>query len=325
MSLEKILKKGRKVDIHVHMVGNGLNGSGARLNVRQLSHKLLAHGMLYFMGLPQQALTQDLDTLYLNKIIEWLDSSSLDAIVLLAQEWVRQHNGEIVEAKSSLFVPNDLVLQAAKQHKKILAGCSIHPARGDAIEELERCAQAGAVLMKCLPLYQNIDPRISAYKKFWQRMADLKIPLLAHTGGELSLPVNAPELADPRVLIPALEQGVTVIAAHAGTSSHSFDRCYLEECADLLRVFPNLYVDNSGMNTPLRSMHFKRLQRDEFKGRILHGSDLPIPISALWIRMRGLITQEQFRSCMSCKNILERDLLIKEAMGFETALPLAHG
>jgi predicted TIM-barrel fold metal-dependent hydrolase len=147
-------------------------------------------------------------------------------------------------------------------------------------------------------------------------MSDLGMLLLAHTGGELSLPNNAPELADPRILIPVLEQGVTVIAAHGGSSAHYFDKNYTTETAELLRRYPNLYVDNSGMNTPIRSRHFKTLLQPEFAGRILHGSDLPIGISSTWVRWRKMISPAGHEKARAEKNLLERDVIIKQELGF---------
>jgi predicted TIM-barrel fold metal-dependent hydrolase len=147
-------------------------------------------------------------------------------------------------------------------------------------------------------------------------MADLNMPLLAHTGGELSLPNNAPELADPRILIPILDQGVTVIAAHGGSSAHYFDKNYTAETAELLRRYPNLYVDNSGMNTPIRSRHFKTLLQPEFAGRIVHGSDLPIGISSTWVRWRKMISSSGHDKARAEKNLLERDVIIKQELGF---------
>jgi uncharacterized protein len=172
------------------------------------------------------------------------------------------------------------------------------------------------VMMKCLPLHHRIDPREKRFEGFWRKMAELGMPHLSHTGGELSLPNNAPELADPRILIPVLECGVTVIAAHAGTSGHHFDTDYMSETAELLRKYPNLYVDNSGMNTPIRSRHFKRLVGPEFVGRIVHGSDLPIGISSLWVRLRGLISSKGHRRALAEGNRIERDVIIKQELGF---------
>jgi hypothetical protein len=298
------------------MVGNGVNGSGCRLFLRKALRKLMGRFMVRELGFPVSILQGNLEEAYLNRVLEWTRNSSLTHTVLLAQDWVRDPNGAPIEEESALYIPNEVVLKIGEENSCILPACSIHPARPDAIDELVKCHERGAVMMKCLPLHHRIDPREKRFEPFWRKMADLKIPLLAHTGGELSLPNNAPELADPRILIPVLEQGVTVIAAHAGTSGHYFDQNYMSETAELLRRYPNLYVDNSGMNTPIRSRHFKRLLGPEFAGRVIHGSDLPIGISPLWVRLRGLISRDAHLSCRAEKNLLERDVLIKKALGF---------
>jgi predicted TIM-barrel fold metal-dependent hydrolase len=298
------------------MVGNGVNGSGCRLFLRKALRKLMGRFMVRELGFPVSILEGNLEEAYLNRVLAWTRSSSLTHTVLLAQDWVRDTNGNPLELESALYVPNRVVLDIAQQHSCILAACSIHPARPDALDELQICHERGAVMMKCLPLHHRIDPREKRFERFWRKMAELKMLLLAHTGGELSLPNNAPELADPRILIPVLEHGVTVLAAHAGTSGHYFDTNYMSETTELLRKYPNLYVDNSGLNTPIRSRHFKRFLGGEFTGRILHGSDLPIGISALWVRLRGLISHSDYQRARAEKNLLERDVLIKKALGF---------
>lgn len=305
-----------RIDCHVHMVGNGLNGSGCRLFLRKTLRKLMARIMVRQLALPGSILEGNLEDAYLQRVLEWRRGSSLTHIVLLAQDWVRDAGGAPIEKESALYVPNDFVLRIGEEHSDILPACSIHPARRDAIDELERCHARGAVMMKCLPLHHRIDPREKRFEGFWRKMAELKMPLLAHTGGELSLPNNAPELADPRILVPILDQGVTVIAAHAGSSAHYFDSDYMTEIAKLLRKYPNLYVDNSGMNTPIRSRHLKRMLEPEFAGRVVFGSDLPIAISPLWVWMRGWISHAGYRRAKSQANPLGRDVIIKEELGF---------
>src|SRR5262249_60242166 len=101
----------------------------------------------------------------------------------------------------------------ARAHPELLPAVSIPPARPDALEELERCLAAGRVMMKCLPNCHNIDCSNPRYRKFWERMAESGLPLLAHTGGEHTVPVVRQEFSDPRILKLPLECGVTVIAA----------------------------------------------------------------------------------------------------------------
>ncbi len=109
-------------------------------------------------------------------------------------------------------------------------------------------------------------------------MAEARLPLLAHTGGEHTVPEVNPALADPRLLGLPLECGVTVIAAHCGTKSGVFDPDYFDAWAEMLREFPNLYGDISALVSLNRSGHLRDCLRDEIEPRILHGSDFPVPV-----------------------------------------------
>jgi len=48
-----------------------------------------------------------------------------------------------------------------------------------------------------LPQHRLQRPR---FTRFWERMAEAGLPLLAHTGGEHTVPVVRPEFSDPRIL-----------------------------------------------------------------------------------------------------------------------------
>src|SRR5206468_3369090 len=208
----------KPVDMHVHVVGNGSGGSGCWVRVTGW-HRPMAALMLRHIGLPGDALSGDLEGLYLARLLEQVRGSSLSAAVILAQDDVHDDQGRVMEGAGSFYVPNDYVLGLARKHPEFLPAISIHPARLDALEELERCLAAGAVMLKCLPNCQNINCNDRRFTKFWERMAEAKLPLLAHTGGEHTLPVVQPKYADPRILTLPLEVGVTVIAAHSGTKS----------------------------------------------------------------------------------------------------------
>jgi len=245
----------------------------------------------------------------------------MDAIVLLAHESVHNPDGTPRDDLGSMFVPNDVVLSLAEKFPEFLAGVSIHPARRDALEELERCLERGAVLMKCLPNCQNIDPSERRYRPFWERMAEAGLPLLAHTGGEHTVPIINAAFADPKLLRVPLECGVTVIAAHCGTRSGAFDRDYFDDWAAMLRKFPNLYGDISALVSLNRSGHLRDCLRDEIAPRILHGSDFPVPVLGHRMWLQGWIDRKTFRRCQAIGNPLERDWQFKRALGFpeETA------
>src|SRR5436309_561926 len=217
--------KRKPVDMHVHIVGTGAGGTGCWLRVKGW-HLPLAAFMTRHIGLGWKAFSGDFDHLYAERLLALVRESSLGAAVILAHDEVYQENGEVMEGKGAFYVPNDYVLRLAREHKEFLPAVSIHPARPDAIEELERCAAEGAVMMKCLPNCHNVDCSNPKYTKFWERMAELGLPLLAHTGGEHTVPVVRPEYSDPRILRRPLECGVTVIAAHCATKSGLLDREY---------------------------------------------------------------------------------------------------
>jgi uncharacterized protein len=302
-------------DFHVHILGNGSSGSGCWMNLKG-RYRLLGEYIVRHLGLPSSSLFGDLDQLYVKKLLEYLSDSPIHKAVILAHENVYDDNGKLLDGIASFYVPNSYILDLARAHKQFIPAVSIHPARPDALDELELCIAGGAKVMKCLPNCQNINCSDPRYEPFWRRMAEAKMILLAHTGGEMSVPVVNHAYADPRILRLPLECGVTVVAAHSATSSGFSDPNYFSVFCELLDQFPNLYGDNSALNSPLRSSHLKNCLGAKVAKRIIHGSDLPIPISGLWATLRGLISWKTFRQIERNKNLLTRDYELKRAMGF---------
>ena len=310
-----------RIDCHVHVVGNGTGGTGCWYRPRGVT-RLGAPFLLRSVGLPYSALKGDLDRLYAEQILRFVRESSLDAAVLLAQDDPYRENGERIEGIGSFYVPNDFVLGLARRHREFLAAISIHPARHDAFDELERCLAAGAVILKCLPNCQNIDWNNPRYTRFLERMAESGLILLAHTGSERTLPVVAPELSSPLVLARALEIGVTCIAAHCGTGLMLVDRDYFGVFAEMTRRFPRLYGDNSALascNFRLRPSALRRMREPELQARILHGSDVPVPVTGALAWAFGLLPFRAWRESARVANPIERDAQLKRALGFGEA------
>jgi len=305
----------RLIDMHVHVVGNGTGGTGCRLHVRGW-HKPMAAMMVRHIGLPPGAMKGDLDRLYIDRLLGLVRGSSLGAVVILAQDEVHDEHGKVMEGVGSFYVPNDYVLGLSRKHPEFLPAISIHPARPDAIEELNRCLAEGAVMMKCLPNCQNFNCSDRRYTKFWERMAEAGLPLLAHTGGEHTLPVVRKEYSDPRTLTLPLEIGVNVIAAHCATKSGLTDPEYFHIFAEMTRKFPNLYGDNSAFNVPIRGRHVRECVQEPLASRMVHGSDYPVPVHGHFAWLKGFIKWHDFRQWEKNPNILERDYQFKRAMGF---------
>jgi len=301
------------IDMHVHLLGNGLSGSGCRVQSvwwQAPFIRAMAHGI----GLRIDPRSASLDEAYVRQLARWLDSSSLAGLVALACDDVYQEDGTIRTDLSRLFVPNDYVFQVAKLNPRILPGISIHPARKDALEALESGVAAGAVLLKLLPCVQVVDPSLPKYRGFWKRMAEVRLPLLAHTGGEFSLPTYRPDLQDPNCLRVPLELGVKVIAAHCGAPALPWERDYSLEFLKLRRQFPNLYGDISALSQPTHLRTIARLRDDP--ERILYGSDYPVLTAVLWSRMAGWISEDDWRRIRRIKNPLEKKRQLAQVQGF---------
>jgi len=311
-----------RIDCHVHFVGTGSGGSGCWYRPKGLT-RIGEPFLVKAVGLTTRDLHgPDFDRLYRDKLLGFVRDSSLDRAMLLAHELPHRADGTPMPERSSLYVPNDHVLKLAKEHPEFLAAVSIHPARKDALDELEKCLAGGASALKCLPNVQGIDWNERRFTPFLERMAEAGLPLLAHTGSERTMPVMDPALASPAVLTRALEIGVTCIAAHAGTGMMVLDPDYFDLFAAMLDKHPRLFGDNSalaGLSFRLRPSALRTMTSAVMDGRILHGSDLPVPPSGLLPRVFGMIGAADYREARRIANPLERDARLKRMMGFGEA------
>jgi uncharacterized protein len=238
----------------------------------------------------------------------------LDAAVVLAFDGVYTRDGHPDAGATHLYVSNDYVAGLAARHSKILFGASVHPYRRDAVAEIERCVEAGAVLCKWLPITQRFDPADAQCVPVYEALAHFGLPLLSHTGWEHVLPRLDPTVAAPARLVPALERGVTVIAAHCGTGRVPGEGSYLRQFMRLARDHERLYGDTAGMSLPNRWGNYDALLGDDaVRRKLVHGSDWPVPAYPRlwrhgWSSSRALLAEH---------NQLRRDLLIKRALGFD--------
>ncbi len=199
---------------------------------------------------------------------------------------------------------------------KMLFGASVHPYRTDALDELDRCVRGGAVLVKWLPVSQGMDPSHPKCIPFYEALAHHKLPLLCHTGGELSLPRFDDSLADPVLLKEALRRGVIVIMAHCGTRSSPTNRDYLPQFMRLARQYEHCYGDTSALNLPSRWYAYERILSDRVvRAKLVHGSDWPI----IAIPPVGRIDLGACAGLMRDSNWMRRDVRIKECLGVDEA------
>lgn len=311
-----------RIDCHVHVIGTGRHGSGCWYRPRGLT-RLGEPLLLRSMGLRAADLRGDFETIYETALLAQVRASGLDAVVVLAQEEPYRDDGTLIADTGSFYVPNDYVLNLARRHPEFLPAVSIHPARRDAMAELDRCLAGGAVMLKCLPNCQNMDWNDRRYRPFLERMAEAGLILLAHTGSERTMPVLRPDLATPRMLTQALEVGVTCIAAHCGTGMFALDPDYFDDFVAMTKCYPNLYGDNSalaGLSLRFRPAQLRRIREDEeLAARILYGSDLPVPTSGIVMAALGMMGWGDYLASREHEQPLSRDLMLKRALGFPAA------
>jgi hypothetical protein len=201
--------------------------------------------------------------------------------------------------KTDLYVPNDYVVNLTEclndklKSNRFIPVISVHPYRPNAGEILEKFHQQNVRYVKWLPNVMNIDPRIDddQYRSFYRKMNELGMVLMSHTGWEEATEVTdkkSQELGYPAFLENALDAGVTVIMSHSGgderlvVGGKTSHQSFLEMMgkADEKPGW-SLYGDISALTIEKNIKHFKNIIGNEkLKGRILYGSDYPLP--AAW-------------------------------------------
>lgn len=303
-------------DFHVHLFGVGDGDTGCRLSAKQRGYWNFGY-LCRLLGLSENG---RMDQDYVTRLAADLRASSLSKAVLQAWDGRYDESGRRDwERTTSLYVPNDYLLRVVKQYPDLFLPCgSINPKRRDWKEELDRCADAGVRMVKVHPPTMDVDPSAPRHRPFYRHCAERKIILMFHTGAEYSADIVNTDVCDPARLEPALGEGCTVVAAHAGTSAFFDDvhfRSSFDHLARLIRGYPRLYFDTSVLASMFRWRTLPRiLKSPELMARAIHGSDFPFPANAVvfWnrlppARLAGLLQE---------KNLLERDYQLKLALGF---------
>jgi predicted TIM-barrel fold metal-dependent hydrolase len=306
------------IDIHCHAAGIGAGDSGCRIsNKMRRSWKFRYY--LKAFGVTPEELEREGDTLVMRRMSKQLaESTSVHQAVVFALDGAVGGRGEIDESLTELYIPDSFVEQACRQYPNLLFGASVNPMRRDALERLDRVVAGGAVLLKWLPSIQGIDPSDRALIPFYRRLAALNLPLLSHTGEEESFTRADNTLADPEKLRLALEQGVTVIAAHCASNGRNGGQRNFDRFLALMKRFPNLHGDISALTQINRLGHLQRILRyEEYHDRLHYGTDMPLPRTGLtspWFQL-GRLPFATIRRLAALRNPWDQDLQLKLALG----------
>ncbi len=304
--------RGTALDIHVHILGSGAGDTGCWMHA-DMRRSIPVRAGLWNLGLGMDQ--PDLDARYVDYLLSRMHGAGfLKQVVALAQDYVYTPRGERDAAHSPFFTPNDYVARLAFAHPEFLFGASIHPYRPDALDELDRVASLGAVLVKWIPNVHGMDLADPRCRAFYRRLAELKIALLVHSGDEQAMAIAGQEFGDPRRLVAPLETGVTVIAAHVASLGARDGRSNFEHLLELFPRWPNLFADTSALTLFTRWRVLREVaEHTEIHARLIHGSDFPLPPAASLFL--GRIPFGDWRRAWLRENPFRRDFLVKRASG----------
>lgn len=269
----------------------------------------------FLVGVPQNCTDEEFDIAYADRLARQVrEAEHLDKAVVFAMEGLYDSNGKF-DSRTEAFISNDWTIQVVKRHPDVfLFGAAIHPGRPDALDELDRCAEAGAVCVKWVPPSQNMDPSDERYVPFYERMKKHGLVLTSHTGYEHTIFVTDQALGDPARLRLPLQVGLKVIAGHAGTSGWYHKVEYYPNFVKLAGEFDKFFGDTSAVNGFLRGPYLNRLLKPEIMKRLIQGTDYPVPQQPVaWALSMGAAKafKLQFH-----KNPFDQDILSKKAVGF---------
>jgi len=267
------------IDCHVHLAAFPDDGNRCYISPKMLRSPLFRF-LVWKYGL-NPATPRVSNEQYVDDLLRELRASRyVRQAVLLGMDGVYTDQGILDQDRTEFLIHNDYVLNVARRHpEELLPGVSINPQRRDAVEEVHRRAQEGAVLVKVLPNAQAFDPAQTRYKDFYRTLSQYRLPLLSHVGYEFSLLGQDQSAGDPRRLRTALEEGVPVIAAHGCSQGLFFREPHYETLVSFMKTYPNFAVDLSALTLPNRfGMLFRLRRHPEFSGRYLFGTDYPLSV-----------------------------------------------
>ena len=331
-------------DCHFHLIGDGLapgrDGelSGIWLNPGMRQWRNFTQRLQYGFYLDAACLTSDstIDQQFVDNVTRLLNDSLIGSkFMLLAFDYQYNNGGEVVQNESTFYVPNSYAAKVANTHNQLEWIGSVHPYREDALEALDWCAQKGARAIKWLPPAMNIDPASSRCNSFYEKLVELKLPLLTHAGEEKA--VHSEELqslSNPLLLRTPLDKGVKIIVAHCASLGKSEDiesqsrtmTSNFELFARLMNdsnYSDNLLADISAINLINRDISEVKtiLENQAWHERLLYASDYPLPgvmpiVSSTYLASKGLLNEQQAQVLTQVRrhNVWLFDLLQKRML-----------
>lgn len=313
-----MLNQKQIIDLHVHVAGIGAGGSGCYVSPK-LRRNWRYRTYLKAFGIREKELLAEGDRLVFQRISETiLASRAVSEAVVFALDGVVDEKGELDLARTEVYIPNDFVASETAKYPNLYFGASVNPYRRDAVERLEQVSQQGAVLIKWLPAIQQIDPADQTLVPFFEKLMELDLVLLTHTGDEKSFTRSEPHLGDPERLRLPLTMGVKIIAAHAATTGKNEGEANMERLLRMFPAYPTLFTDISSLTQLNKLPYLPRLLKNHsVHDRLVYGTDFPLintPLVSPWYYFFRLPWREMWK-ISALRNPWDRDVRLKFALG----------
>ena len=307
------LGEGVLFDYHTHLAGIGA-GSDCWVNprMRSLWHPLEYVRFLAYLSAAGVEPSEQADEDFVARLEALVDATPRPSKhLLLAFDYHYDEDGTRDLDASHFHVPNEWVLEVVgRRPDRFEAAISVHPYRADATSELQRLADRGARFVKWLPNAMGIDPASERCDAYYETMAELGLVLLSHTGFEQAVELaEDQELGNPLRLRRPLAAGVRVIAAHCASSGENEDLDRAGERRSSFELFlrlmgepqweGRLWGEISTVTQFNRYEHAlaELLRRTDLHGRLVNGSDWPLPAINMLYRLdlleRGGLAQAE--------------------------------
>ncbi len=302
------------IDYHVHCAALPTRENRCYIPQKMLDGFLFQR-VLKQMNMPMHD-PEKANQIYIEKLAALVRASRfVEKAVLLAMDGVYDAAGRLDLSHTNFFVTNQYVLDVCKQYPDcFLPGVSINPQRRDALEELARCAEQGAFLVKWLPNSQEFSPDNPKWLSFYRALVQYKIPLLSHVGYEFSLKGKDQRVGDLERLRLPLDEGVVVIGAHGASHGLFLYEKQWDTFLAFIDKYPHFYSDVSALSLPNRVNMLIRIRRHpEVHNRLVFGTDYPLSCFAYPPLLLGNVPA--YWRLRKIKNIFDRQYTLLQEMG----------
>ncbi len=287
---------------HAYIIGSGNSGNGAWFNPNMDSwlHPILKVQKHFYMN--GGCITEHHeDSSFIERITHLAGEMPAGyKTMLFAFDWVHDSQGKPNKEHSIFHIPDAYAAKIVEKYPQYFEWvASIHPYRPDAIDALERAKAKGARAVKWLPSGMGIDPSSPKCDKFYQKLHDLKLPIISQTGRESAVQGGDQSFGNPLHMRRALDAGVRVVLAHCASDGKDEDLDNGNKSVPSFDLFTRLMDTPAYQNLVFGEISAVTLfnhawvikpllERTEWHNRLLNGSDYPLPAVSPLISTRQL-------------------------------------